>query len=139
MADATPQFDFQKCATPWPVRLTNPTVAVIGELGRVGANVSGMVYSTVQGQARVGNLLLTCGYGQILSASAASGNAITQGEKLYMVDGTTGPVVAPSVSNDSSGNNFIGYALPKDVDAAPIDQLVAAGGSGDILVWFRPE
>ena len=139
MADATPQFDFQKCATPWPVRLTNPTVAVIGELGRVGANVSGMVYSTVQGQAQVGNLLLTCGYGQIFSAAAASGNAITQGEKVYMVDGTTGPVVAPTVTNTEAGNTFVGYALPKDVEAAATDQLVAAGGSGDILVWFRPE
>ena len=134
MADATPQFDFQKCATPWPVRLTNPEVAVIGELGRVGANVSGMVYSTVQGQARVGNLLLTCGYGQILSAEAASGNAITQGEKVNMVDGTTGPVVAPTVTNGAG--TFIGYALPKDVEAAATDQLVAAGST---LVWFRPE
>ena len=45
---------------------------------------AGLVYSTVQGQARVGNLLLTCGYGQILSVAAESGNPIVQGEKLYM-------------------------------------------------------
>ena len=88
MPDATPQFDFQKCATPWPVRLTDPSVAVIGEFARVGTIV-GMVYSTVQGQTRVGNLLLTCGYGQVLSVAAASGNAITQGEKLYRVDETS--------------------------------------------------
>ena len=132
MADATPQFDFQKCATPWPVRLDNPAVAVIGELGRVGANVAGMVYSTVQGEARVGNLLLTCGYGQILSITPTA--ALNQGAKVYMVDGTT-----PTLSDSESGNNFVGYALPKDVDAAATQELVAAAGTGDILVWFRPE
>ena len=138
MPDATPQFDFQKCATPWPVRLTDPSVAVIGEVARVGSIV-GMVYSTVQGQARVGNLLLTSGYGQVLSVTAASGDAITQGEKLYRVDETADGEHDQVINNTEVATLFAGYALPKDVDAAATDQLVAAGGTGEVLVWFRPE
>ena len=94
-----------------------------------------MVYSTVQGQARVGNLLLSCGYGQIFSVTATA--AINQGAKLYMTDavGTT----AQTIDDVESGHTFAGYALPKDVDAAATEELLPAAGTGDILVWFRPE
>ena len=137
MPNATPQFDFQKCATPWPVRLSSPDEAAIGEYAHVGG-IAGLVYSTVQGQPRVGNLLLTCGYGQILSVDAASGNAITQGEKLYMENATAG-AHDQSLTNTATGNTFVGYALPKDMADAPTAQLVAGGGTGEVLVWFRPE
>ena len=135
MAAAYPEFDFQKCATPWRVTPTNPTNPAIGEWARVGTNVGGIVYATVQGQATQAEILLSCGYGQTVPAAAA-GDAITQGEKIYVVDATT--TTRPTYTNDSSGNNFAGYALPALGDAGNAT-LVAAAATGNILLWVRPE
>lgn len=136
MAAAVPEFDFQKCATPWLIRPTNPTDPTIGEPARVGANVSGLVYATHPTNVLLAYVVLSGGYGQTVPAVSV-GNSITQGEKIYMTDaaGTT----RPTYTNDSSGNNFVGYAMPATDTAAATDQLVANGSTGDILVWFRPE
>ena len=39
MAAAVPEFDFQKCATPWLIRPTNPTDPTIGEPARVDSSL----------------------------------------------------------------------------------------------------
>ena len=135
MAAAYPEYDFQKCATPWLVKPTNPTDPAIGESARVGAHVAGIVYATHPTDATLAQVLLSGGYGQTVSVSAT--DALAQGGKIYMVDATTG--VRPTYSDVASSNTFVGYALPKDVAAAATAQLLGAGATGNVLVWFRPE
>ena len=137
MAAAVPQYDFTTCPVAWPVKPTNPTDPAIDEGAHVGDNVFGIVYATVESDATLAHLLLSGGYGRIVPAAAATGNAITQGEKIYMVDSTG--TTRPAYTNDSSGNTFAGYALPANLTAAANNTLVAAAGTGDIMLWVRPE
>ena len=137
MAAAIPERDFITFPASVLVTPTNPTDPAIGEGCRVGANVFGIAYATHPTTATVAYILLPGGYGQVVPAVADSGNAITQGEKIYMVDSTAS--TRPTFTNDSSGNNFAGYALPAEDDDADTAQLVAAGATGNILLYVRPE
>ena len=135
MAAAVPEYDFLKCATPHIMRTTNPTDPAIGELARVGVNVAGLVYATHPTNALLAYVLLSGGYGQTVPALSTT-NAISQGDKIYMVDAAgTG---RPTYGNVTAGA-FVGYALPANEADAAVAILVPAGGTGDIMVWFRPE
>ena len=103
----------------------------------MGDNVFGLVYATHPTNAGLAYIMLSGGYGHTVPAIAASGNAITQGEKIYMIDATG--TTRPTYTNASSGNTFAGYALAaNDTDAAATN-LVGANSTGDILLWVRPE
>ena len=136
MAAAFPEFDFNSSVRPVLIRPTNPTDPAIGEAARVGADVSGLVYATHPTNALLAYVLLSGGYGQTVAAVSVA-NSITQGEKLYMTD--VAGAVRPTYTNDSSGNTFVGYAMPADEAAAATDQLVANGATGNVMCWFRPE
>jgi hypothetical protein len=137
MAAAVPEFDFQKCATPWLVKPDNPTDPAIGDWARISTNCSGLVYATHPTDVTLAYMLLSCGYGQTVAVTAGGSDRITQGEKIYMVDSTA--TARPTFTNAASGNNFAGYALPATETAAAATELLAAGATGDILLWSRPE
>ena len=137
MAAAIPQYDFQKCATPWLVKPDDPTDPAIGDWARLGVNCSGLVYATHPTDATLAYMLLSCGYGHTVAATAGAADRISQGEKIYMVDSTG--TTRPTFTNVATNNNFAGYALPATDAAAAVVELVAQGGTANILLWSRPE
>ena len=137
MAAAIPEYDFLKCATPWLVNPGDPVNPQIGDGARLGDNVFGLVYATHPTNANLAYIMLSGGYGHTVAAAAASGNSITQGEKMYVVDATA--TARPTYTNASSGNVFAGYAMPANEVAAATSQLVAANATGNIMLWVRPE
>ena len=95
------------------------------------------MYATHPTNTALAYMVLSGGYGHTVAAVAGSGNAISQGEKLYMtpVSGNT----RPTYTNVSANNFFVGYALAATDAAAGANNIVAAGATGDVLCWFRPQ